>query len=40
MVTKDSTKVSKSFTMPNLRTLDFTIDFNGSLDDLCGAITH
>ena len=30
----------KSFTMPNLRNMEITIDFNGNLGHLCGVITH
>ena len=29
-----------NFTMPNLRKLAITIDFNGNLGYLCGVMTH
>ena len=33
-------KVSKNFTMPNLRKMQITIDFNGNLGHLWSVITH
>ena len=33
-------KVSRSFTMSNLRKVRFTIVLNGILGNLCGEITH
>ena len=30
----------KSFTMPNLRKMEITIDFNGNLGHLWGVISH
>ena len=33
-------KVSRNFTIPNLRKMQITIDFNGNLGHLWGVITH
>ena len=33
-------KFIKSFTMPNLRKMELTIDFNGNMGHLWGVITH
>ena len=32
--------ILKSFTMPNLRKMEITIDFNGNVGHLWGVITH
>ena len=33
-------KSEKTFTIPNLKKREITLDFNGNLGHICGVITH